>query len=432
MSSKIEINRWHFFQLTFILLCIAGLGWQFIEVNSFFFKFKTTTRVTIDYPEEFIYPSLSVCIRYTDILDYEKANLYGKHNWSLVDLYPGIQQVQKEIRVDEIFNYTPSEFDIIKRFHTRGPTGYEYEIYETTEKIKQQLNIKKYVHVEYICYKLTKKNLVKIKTKVIMHHPVGSGIISLFDLSPLFVNVSRYKLSIHGDNLPCLSLPIQPSLQRSSKQVNSLNAVLVSPGLFQIHNLPPPYVTSCRNYLQYNFIGQHDCIQSCVSNKSIEKFSKHAYSTFITKSSSKKIISFDDIKDSNFANQLESINIQCEKSNLCRRKSCKSSLAISYLQFWDFPDLGFVIQQATPHHPWIYVHHEAAMNFVTYLTFIMGAFGTWTGLSVISLSPFKLAINMMRNKNRKKSKIKSKNNIISSNTITLLEDDSSNNSTQKM
>ena len=101
MKHNIELIC-HWIYLFFVL---TGLIWQFVEVSLNYFAYYTETHIKIGYPSKFDFPALTLCIRYTDIIDYNEANANG-HNWNnLNDV--NIQKIQGEITIKEIFELTP-------------------------------------------------------------------------------------------------------------------------------------------------------------------------------------------------------------------------------------------------------------------------------------------------------------------------------------
>lgn len=392
-----NVNKLKVLNAIYIVLCTCGLIWQFVEVSVQYFSFSTTTRISITYPSRFFFPALTICIRYSDILNYSMANSVGGHNWTNSQ-WDDIQTVQREIKINEIFNLTPSGVDLIESFYKRDKTGYAVEGYFGRDNLMSTLDITKFIYVEYMCYKIQLRDPMEIRPSVVSVHPVASGTFGHFFMSKEFRNVSQYKLSLHSNfTLPFESLMVQPLIRRNVLRPQTLNSVFVFPGYFTVENLKPPYKTRCIDYPQMNFQNQADCFQSCVINQTLKELSKYPYSAFIMNSSSKQLVSYKDADDPQTARQLDAIANQCEQSQKCKHNSCLSRTVITFTNFVDGTGEEFSIVMATPQRPWTYIRHEPSMSFVTFITYLMGAFGTWTGISIMYLSPFKWA---MKKKNK--------------------------------
>ena len=198
--------------LLYISLCITGMSWQVIQLTLGYFSYSTDTRIRMKYPTEFDFPAVTVCIRYNDIIDYDKANSQGhkwKHNLNNMD----IQRVQRGITIREIFDLTPKGSDVIETFHFRNRKGYSYTQHADLKSIRAVLDVKKFIYIEYICYRIEMKVPMKIKANVISVHPISSGTIGRMTLGRLFKNVTRYKVSLHNrQSLPYESLRVQPTI----------------------------------------------------------------------------------------------------------------------------------------------------------------------------------------------------------------------------
>lgn len=396
--AKLCINRVALCHWLYILLCVAGLGWQFIQVSLNYFSFSTSTRVTISYPHKFDFPALSLCIRYTDILNYSMANSHGQ-NWTRSKVGEDIRRVQEEITIKQIFDWTPDGYDLVATFYRRNPGSYTISSY-VNESIKSHLDIRKYIFVEFICYRMSPKEPTEIKKNVVESQPVRSGTVGKFSMSKLFNKVSFYKLSLHkSDAFPYESLRVQPNLERDVTNLAVLNAVSLFHTHFTVNYLQSPYSTDCFEYKKVNLRERADCVMSCITRATVHQLSKYPYSSFIFDSSDRNIISPADTQDPSIASKIDQIATRCENEPFCKRLSCQTRIAITHLQFFNGIQDQMDIYITSPQHPWIRIVHEPSIRFVTYLTLVFGAFGIWTGISIISISPFKLFMTKRPNHN---------------------------------
>ena len=109
----------------FIMACSMGFTYQVNALATIYFKYDTSTELTIDTPSKLIVPDLTICIRYVDIFDFTKYN--DGHNTSYeVNLVDNevIDQLETLFRLDEIFNYTPAVDDMFSSCVVRRPGNY--------------------------------------------------------------------------------------------------------------------------------------------------------------------------------------------------------------------------------------------------------------------------------------------------------------------
>src|SRR5882757_3879143 len=96
--------------LNFIYLsfCFAGLLWQSTLIFDIYFQFRISSRISIFFPDIIDPYDVSICIRYTDVLDYNRLNRATKRNWSFSYEADDVRKYQHEINIQE--NYTSTSF----------------------------------------------------------------------------------------------------------------------------------------------------------------------------------------------------------------------------------------------------------------------------------------------------------------------------------
>ena len=211
--------------------------------------------------------------------------------------------------------------------------------------------------------------------------------------SNIFRRVERYRISLHDmSQYPFESLMLQPHLRKPGNKASSLNRVLATPKNFTVEYLKPPYATMCVDYEPMKFQNKHHCVHSCVTNRTFEQFAKYPYSAFIMDSVSEKLVSYNDINKPDVAKKTDSIVKDCQSKGKCHSRSWKTQAITTLLNIVNEVGNDFMIAIALPLGPWTYIEHEPSLKFVTYMTFLLGSFGTWTGVSILGLSPFKMII----------------------------------------
>lgn len=378
--------------ISFILICTFGLLGQFYKVSKEYFAYDTNTRIQIKYPDELKIPSLTLCLRYTDLLNLTQLNADRGHNWSTKDT-ESIRSLQEAITAQEIFNYSPDRYEIVNSAYFRDSTGYSNGSCDDATSCRSSLRISKFIYIEYVCYTIDLVEETLVRPKVISVHPIDTGVLASFSFSSVFYNVTSFKIALHSPfTRPYSSLMIQPISHRAlSRKLSMYNAMFhLSPGNFSIKYLKPPYVTWCNDYdADDAYDSQIHCIQTCVRKKVIAEFDKIPYSVFTSSSSERKFISAADVRNKSVAHRLYSIQVECEESDHCKHVACSVRTVITFTlpQAGNRSDFDMTIN--TPQQPWTYIQHEESLNLITYLTYLMGSFGTWTGISLFGLSPFK-------------------------------------------
>jgi hypothetical protein len=107
------------------------------------------------------------------------------------------------------------------------------------------------------------------------------------------------------------------------------------------------------------------------------------------------MISFIDIKNSTLVKKLLQIEKTCHLTE-CKKKSCNMGTAMTHTIAIVAEE--FSLKMTVTSRPWIQVMSSPSLNLVEFLTYIMSVVSTWTGLSIMSFLPAKIA-KELKNKN---------------------------------
>src|SRR5690349_8893744 len=86
--------------------CLIGFIIQSNEICKVYFAYKTTTLIELFIPEELQIPSLSVCIRYFEILNRTDHEKYGLSKDPPIPFDQILNEISR-LTVEQIFKLTP-------------------------------------------------------------------------------------------------------------------------------------------------------------------------------------------------------------------------------------------------------------------------------------------------------------------------------------
>ena len=379
-----------FFTTLFFLLCGCGLIWQLWLISEMYFGYKVTTSIQISIPDKIHPVSTSFCTRFTDVLDFDRLNKDTGYNWTYSLLAPDIQKYQDELTVNQIFAYTPAENQTIGRIVFREDDSYE-RIEISGNRVYDYFEVRKYVNLEHICYRFHVKRAEVKSYSFYAVTPTSAGMIYEVFLSPQLSRSDPIKVCMHQQHtMPYRSLKIEPVIWRQYdpktgrarySKFTSFQIKLIS------QLLPPPYETNCHDYSP-TFASDAHCVQTCVMERSIAELGLVPFSALITESAiNETMISVIDLRNQSLVQKLLHMEDVC-KQVMCKKSECDMTTTMTTTMSANSSDFGLKI--LVPSMPWITVTSNPCMDVIEFLTYVMSAISTWTGLSVMSFMPSKL------------------------------------------
>ena len=100
--------------LVVITASVAGFLTQLTQVSLQYFKYRTTTQVTLWTPPETAFHATALCISYHDILDEERLYNETGIQWKKWDSLKEASELETQLTVEQIFRFTPEPIGIIQ------------------------------------------------------------------------------------------------------------------------------------------------------------------------------------------------------------------------------------------------------------------------------------------------------------------------------
>lgn len=387
----------------FMLACFTGLMWQVVLISQMYFAYKVNTRISIEVPDDTQPVATSLCIRFTDILEFDRLNAGTGRNWSYSLVGSDIQKYQDELTVRQIFEYTPATNNTIDHIMLRDNDSYD-RIKATDRRLYDYFHVMKYINLEHVCYRFRMKR-AKIKSYSFYSvTPTAPGVIYEIYLSQALRRADPIKVCMHDqDTLPYRSLKIEPVIWRqfSAASQRSDYSMFISYQMrLASHLLPSPYETHCYDYSP-TFVSDAHCVQECVMRESVKEFGLVPFSPLITDASiNRTMISVIDLRNKTLVRKLLEMEKICSQRT-CLKKQCNMATSMTMTQSLSASEFG--IKAIVPSQPWVTVTSAPTLNIVEFLTYIMSTISTWTGISIISFMPSKLAKLSRRLKSKTRS-----------------------------
>lgn len=378
-------------------MCTIGFVFQVQTISVVYFQYATATDILISLPDKIEIPDFSFCVRYTDVLDVKafdpSAPDPNEKPTSMND--EEIRALQMKVTIADIFKFTPNISELWIRCLSRKV--HDYNVLNTnSSECNQVFSIRKFYVQEYICYSFhqLKSENATYEFRNIAFSLAFPGVFYglIFENNGSLARAEYCRAVVHAVNvLPTDSLSLSPGFYRKweeKKKGAKYNNFQV--GYYQLFKklLPFPFQTNCRDYDLEGLSNQNDCVNNCMNISSVKMFNKIPFSIFQAFPIPLQHINTGDLANDTFTDLLKEAESKCFES--CDQMDCDDSYTLSQIMKEEKANggdgLSFMIN--APRQPSFTVTHRPLMPITDYLVYVLSCFGTWFGLSVLSLNPF--------------------------------------------
>lgn len=349
------------------------------------------TEVFIEIPITFEPPSLSLCIRYADIINYKK--LHNDRPELNVSTDKPIWELLSSLTINEIFNYTPNANYLILSCSVRSPIDNRVALLRG-QSCYQYFSVSKYYAQEYVCYRFNHKFP---EGATYRYSDVGWDITIPNDI--YYIKLNRTTLPVIVAQKPYLNQNLVTANEEhlfgqwdwASKFTNAslieesnthATSFTLTATKVTTTRLKFPFKANCRDYKDTSAL----CKQECLLNATLSRFNKIPYTVLVDTPYDVKHISPIDIQNDTFYKELKNIEKFCYHK--CSQPDCNESLYFTQTMKDKWRE--YVIYVSSPRDPFISISFRAALKPAEFVLYVLSCLGTWFGVSVLSFNPFQL------------------------------------------
>lgn len=379
------------FSIMFVTTVLIGLSYQIYQMSDLYFSYKIGTSVKIGIPKILKPQAVSLCVRYTDILEYSRLNAETGRNWSYTRDLETIFTYKDNLTLAEIFKYTPAVDKVVDMIAFRNSDSYDFTFRFGSDS--HDVEVHKYFYLAFICYRIVQTNAIPQAYTFYTVTPSVPGLISLIELSAAMNLSTIVQVSVHGSQtFPYRSLKTVPFQVRLREGQNEETGSTVY-NSFAVYNvrettrlLPPPFESDCFDYTTTDppTSNEEQCFQICVKKIVVKETNHLPFSALMLEPDPLPVISDLELKDRNLSSRLLEIDRYC-REEVCPRTACSMDLSITKTVLT--VDKHFTIRLNSPPEPWFTIRAHAKMSLVEFLTYTLSAMGMWTGLNMMSIEP---------------------------------------------
>lgn len=376
-----------------VLLSMIGFSLQVINISVQFFTFTTITHVRVSTPEKIAPYAVAICFRFSDILQTDRMFNETGIKLAHVETIDDAIRDEGRLTIKQVFEYTPKAEDAIASCYYRPDPW--VVVGAKAKECREQFEVSKFQTQEFMCYKIWEREHRDLRMDVATRSTFGKNeIFSVYFnvsfkdadvINPIIMNNRDLdeeddlpKLPYRSrDHSPVLKIrdPLNPS--------GSNNFFQVIPSSFESTALEAPYDTQCIN----RQVGEiADCRLKCQLQK-MRPFKLVPGYELLQEEYDLKPVATRDIQNDLRGPQIREAVNYCTKK--CTFKPCSGSFTASRARVRSVndPSIGFAL--VTPVAPVIRVTARPSMSFVDFFSFVSSCFGTWFGISFLSIGSWK-------------------------------------------
>ena len=375
-----------------LILCLATTGCfiQVTQVSVQYFSFTTTSGVAFRMVLSLQRHAVSLCIRYMDILDTDRLlQETGIHVLPVNNLSDALRE-ESRLTIRQIFEYTPPADHLIGACTFR-PNPWTMKPSRNRTTCNQRFEVSKFFMQEFVCYRVREDVTVGLR----VHH-VTRAVFSRQRVYTILLNdtlFAKIRMAVPivfsqtgVDLLPYASrdhaptLPLLSSRDGKRRMVKRFDFAMLIPSDVAVNLLPSPYDTHCRPFTQFT----PKRIQCLIQG--LHPMDRVPANEILKSPFPLKAVSTRDLKNRTLGPAIMSVYKACEKMfdiRICDDEFTVTQPIVSLDQFAPF---GFAL--LTPTTPDLIITTQPTMLFVEYFCLICSCFGTWFGVSFLSIDSF--------------------------------------------
>ena len=336
------------------------------------------TLITLNRPMMMSPPSLNLCFRYLELLDWMKIERkYGR-------IFPRIGEGsfmwQSVVTVSDILELTPPESSLLAECRVRSPSG-KYTEFVSPESY---FSSTKFVTTEHICYKLTPSIQTLIHFQAIQASLHYSRVFYELKLSK---EVSWTEVTfpvITNRGLPRLSMAYASKFHKQKNIDYSLHLTFQNISVIKL-GYPYEFFTCTKSF------GDRDhCIEDCRMKLALQEFNRVPFDQFYQEPIDEKLIGHQQLLNESCSQLLDDQWSRC--LNMCMIGPFRYSFYITS------GNIGFrersVIEINTPSTPNMNIQFVARLSLTDVTIYILSSLGIWFGFVVINCDPWIVIVSV--------------------------------------
>lgn len=357
---------------SYLTLCFVGLIWQVTQISINFFQFDVISDIRLSLPQRTEGKALNFCFQTFEMLKYEKyiGMNYEKHiGMNVID-----QADEKGFKYNFVSNLTIRErFKLlldpnIVFNHTDGP-GSRSIGFNMTPFLIEVLS----------CY-----HMYSTEKSMSMLSPITPGITETYIASKYYMkNLTGLMVVVSNiDSLPWAEFSTVDVIT-DMKSDRGLIIFFLSSQSYFLKRLPSPYTDKCVDYKRYGYRNQHDAIRKCLNFEHVVRYEEASDAQIFLMNTSYQNYRIRSRKP-------EDIEIWMKCLKEIKNGDCEEELILTIIvrKVMPVPEMdGTHFSLSRSKSPSLRIQSKGRIDDIDFITYILGALGSWLGFSFLNLNP---------------------------------------------
>ena len=374
-------------QYTLSACCVIGFLVQVGYISESYFQYKTITRTDMKLQWELNVSVVAFCAKYVDIMDRERLSRETGITIKRSSKATDWKLETSKLTIKQIFEYTPAANDVLTGCSYRHTLQSRLVAKTGATSCNDRFDVRKFYMHDLMCYRFEQKTNRHLWYEKVSNSINSPGTIFHLDLNDTLNGTAIMTIIAFSDRLPFYSRRFAPKLNRMSdyeKQDVASNTYSVLHQTIEAYRLPRPYDTDCDDKIEDS---QINCSTDCMLDLFQRKLSRVPYSLIVTNELLEmKHLSSLDLEDEEISRTADEIEDRCSK--MCTKLSCFNDYTLTTIySAFNKSQHSLSIHLMTPYAPTSKSYAEARMPLAEFLTYVFSCFGTWFGISFLSIAP---------------------------------------------
>ena len=391
------------FRVTVFVGAFLGFIFQATTVSSQYFKYETRTQVYVQIPEKAVYHNIALCISYIDLMDAIRLKKETGIEWKKMKLDFSNLYSERPVSIHQVFNYTPEAENAIDSCVVRTNDWMFKPM--LGRDCQKHFNVTKFLTLEFMCYGIKPNNHPAVELSFVTQSLYFPFTMFEVGMQSSFSGADFVNLVAYTGNYPFVSRNFA-SLASLSSGPGAKNKTYNFFSLFfsdySIKQLPAPFDTRCRNLsTELQFTCKYDCLV-----RRYKSLKMMPVNSIIPDPLDYQILGYKDLQDPDILALVSKNDRECQKEcffSPCLQQYTKTTVEPSFLE-------GEVLRLGlrSPVDPDIETEAVPVMRFFELFSFLCSCFGTWFGISFMTMDHFRHALFRAPASRSRKSKLAKK------------------------
>ena len=384
----------------FQLFCIISLMYQTLDISKSYFKYVTLSRISFQLTQNRPLVAASLCIRYSDIFDWSKFSRDMKLNPMInrTNAGPAQRHAMTLPTLRQILDYTPAPKQTLKSVLYRKPNS--FLMYSAAgDQTDEVFKVVKHYCGEFMCYMIIPNDRGIHLFRMAVSSLLYSKTLYILTVGDALLLTNNFQLTafFHASDssLPLWSRMYSAALDRlydfDSLQPQATEFKF-SYSNSNVSLMEYPYDTACRKGAL-----QTVCERKCLL-QAYNRIGRLPFRLMFSEPSDLKPVNTEDLDNSTINSFVMETDENCKQK--CKLIACRYTMTTTSLltTSLDREKNEFKIVMELPVRPETHIDAVPQIELIGFISYVCGCLGTWLGVYVLALNPFKFLIQRKRRK----------------------------------